>query len=105
MRISDWSSDGCSSDLQMVLEGVLPWDIDRVLTDFGFPMGPFAMLDLAGLDIGWEGDDKTVKSRLCQAGRKGQKTGAGYYDYDDARKPSPSQVTIDVIAEIGRAHV
>src|SRR3546814_18793773 len=56
------------------------------------------MLDRAGLDIGWEGDDKTVKSRLCQAGRKGQKTGAGYYDYDDARKPSPSQVTIDVIA-------
>ena len=42
---------------KLVLEGAMPWDVDRVLYDFGFPMGPFAMSDLAGLDIGWgEGD-------------------------------------------------
>lgn len=86
----------------MVLEGVLPWEIDRVLTDFGFPMGPFAMLDLAGLDISWEGDNDTVKSRLVAAGRKGQKTGAGYYDYV-GKQASPSQVTLDVIAGLASA--
>jgi 3-hydroxyacyl-CoA dehydrogenase len=86
----------------MVLEGVLPWEIDRVLTDFGFPMGPFAMLDLAGLDIGWEGEADTVKSRLVAAGRKGQKTGAGYYDYA-GKQPSPSQVTLDMIAGLASA--
>jgi 3-hydroxyacyl-CoA dehydrogenase len=86
----------------MLLEGVLPWEIDRVLTDFGFPMGPFAMLDLAGLDIGWEGEADTVKSRLVAAGRKGQKSGAGYYDYS-AKQASPSQVTLDVIAGLASA--
>ncbi|PJI89512.1 3-hydroxyacyl-CoA dehydrogenase [Sphingomonas koreensis] len=81
----------------MVLAGVLPWNIDRILTGFGFPMGPFAMLDLAGLDIGWEGDTDSVKSRLVAAGRKGQKSGAGYYDYEN-KTPSPSQTALDVIA-------
>ena len=38
---------------KLVLEGAMPWDVDRVLYDFGLPMGPFAMADLAGLDIGW----------------------------------------------------
>lgn len=85
----------------MVLEGVLPWEIDRVLTDFGFPMGPFAMLDLAGLDIGWEGETDTVKSRLAAAGRKGQKTGAGYYDYD-GKKGTPSKATLEVIAGLAK---
>lgn len=84
----------------MVLEGVLPWDIDRVLVDFGFPMGPFQMLDLAGLDIGWEGEAETVKSRLVAAGRKGQKSGAGYYDYGTDRKGSPSDATLAVIADL-----
>ncbi|OJY53870.1 3-hydroxyacyl-CoA dehydrogenase NAD-binding domain-containing protein [Sphingomonas sp. 67-41] len=86
----------------MVLEGVLPWEIDRVLADFGFPMGPFAMLDLAGLDIGWEGEADTVKSRLVAAGRKGQKTGAGYYDYA-GKQASPSTVTLDVVAGLAGA--
>lgn len=86
----------------MVIKGVLPWEIDRVLTDFGFPMGPFAMLDLAGLDIGWEHDSDTVKSRLVAAGRKGQKTGAGYYDYD-GKIATPSRVTLDTIAGLATA--
>jgi 3-hydroxyacyl-CoA dehydrogenase len=84
----------------MVLEGVLPWDIDRVLVDFGFPMGPFQMLDLAGLDIGWEGEADTVKSRLVEAGRKGQKSGAGYYDYGSDRKGVPSDTTVAIIADL-----
>lgn len=84
---------------RMVAEGVLPWEIDRVLTDFGLPMGPFAMMDLAGLDLGWDGETETIEGRLCAAGRRGQKTGAGYYDYV-ARKPLPSQVTLDIIGEV-----
>ena len=83
----------------MVLEGVLPWDIDRVMTDFGFPMGPFAMYDMAGLDIGWNGEDDSVKSRLVTQGRKGQKAGGGYYDYDEKRQASPSQITLDIISQ------
>ncbi|RYY29150.1 MAG: 3-hydroxyacyl-CoA dehydrogenase [Sphingomonadales bacterium] len=86
----------------MVLEGVLPWEIDRVLAGFGFPMGPFAMLDLAGLDIGWEGDSDTVKSRLVAAGRKGQKTSAGYYDYI-GKQGTPSPVTLEIIAGLASA--
>jgi len=86
----------------MVTAGVLPWEIDRVLVEFGFPMGPFAMLDLAGLDIGWEGESDTVKSRLVAAGRMGQKAGAGYYDYD-GKVAKPSQVTLDTIAGLATA--
>lgn len=87
----------------MVLDGVLPWEIDGVLRDFGFPMGPFELLDAIGLDISWEGDVDTVKTRLVQSGRKGQKTGKGYYDYDDKRKATPSDAALAVIAELARA--
>ena len=84
---------------RMVAEGVAPWEIDRVLTDFGLPMGPFAMMDLAGLDLGWEGETDTIEGRLCAIGRRGQKTGAGFYDYAD-RKAAPSQVTLDIIRAV-----
>jgi 3-hydroxyacyl-CoA dehydrogenase len=78
----------------LLMEGQLPERVDGVLTEFGFPMGPFQMGDLAGLDIGWveaESDPNRVKDVLCQRGRKGQKTGAGFYDYaaDRTRSPSP----------------
>jgi 3-hydroxyacyl-CoA dehydrogenase len=76
------------------MEGAMPWDIDRVLYDFGLPMGPFAMSDLAGLDIGWDSDQVEARDRirdvLCEADRRGQKTGAGYYDYDENRNAKPS---------------
>lgn len=88
---------------KLVLEGVLPWDIDRVLYDFGFPMGPFAMSDLAGLDIGWtkkESAGATVREVLCEKGRFGQKVGAGFYDYDENRNPKPSPVTEKIVAEL-----
>ena len=86
----------------MILEGAKPWDIDRVLTEFGLPMGPFQMADLAGLDIGWDPEktsSSTVREVLCEMGRRGQKTGKGFYDYDEARRGSPSPETEKVIAD------
>ena len=82
--------------------GLMPWDIDQALNAFGFKMGPFQMADLAGLDIGWtkgqtEGDP--IRNALCEMDRRGQKTGAGYYDYDAERRPAPSPVVEKLIAE------
>ena len=79
--------------MKLILEGATPWDVDRALTDFGMPMGPFAMSDLAGLDIGWSAETSkrsTIREILCEEGRRGQKTGAGFYDYDEARNAKPS---------------
>ncbi len=83
-------------------EGAMPWDVDRALYEFGFAMGPFQMSDLAGLDIGWvkeESTGATIRDRLCELDRRGQKTGAGYYDYDENRTPSPSPVTEEIVKE------
>ncbi len=70
---------------KLIFEGSMPWDVDRVIFDFGFPMGPFAMQDLAGLDIGWDPEnsqgDKNIHHRLCELDRRGQKTGKGWYNY------------------------
>ena len=88
---------------KMLMEGAKPWDIDRVLVKFGFPMGGFAMWDLAGLDLGWvkeESKGETLRDLLNEMGRKGQKTGAGYYDYDAARKATPSPVTEKLLADL-----
>lgn len=85
---------------KLVFEGAMPWDVDRVLYDFGFPMGPFAMSDLAGLDIGWVKENSrsaTIRDVLCEMDRRGQKTGAGYYDYDENRNAKPSPVTEKII--------
>lgn len=87
---------------KLVLEGALPWDVDRVLYDFGFPMGPFAMSDLAGLDLGWvreKSSSSTLREILCEMDRRGQKTGAGYYDYDEKRNARPSPVVEQVIRD------
>jgi 3-hydroxyacyl-CoA dehydrogenase len=88
---------------RLVLEGAMPWEVDRVLTDFGFPMGPFAMADLAGLDLGWSAETSrggTVQEILCERGRRGQKTGAGYYDYDASRHAQPSPETERIVLEL-----
>ncbi len=90
---------------QMILDGASPFDIDKAMEEFGFAMGPFAVSDLAGLDIGWavrkrkraEGvqmaaRDAEFADRLCEQGHFGQKTGKGYYDYSAgprARVPNP----------------
>ena len=76
---------------KLILEGALPWDIDDALFDFGFPMGPFAMSDLAGLDIGWNKEasrGETIREKLCENDRFGQKSGKGFYIYDENRNKS-----------------
>ena len=83
-------------------EGAMPWDVDKALFDFGFAMGPFQMSDLAGLDIGWVKEKSagaTIRDRLCEVDRRGQKTSAGYYDYDADRNSSPSPITENIIKE------
>jgi 3-hydroxyacyl-CoA dehydrogenase len=95
-------------------EGCLPVQVDSAMEDFGFAMGPFRMGDLAGNDVGWyirkrryaERPD-TVYSKtadlLCEQGRFGQKTGAGWYDYKPGdRKPYPSQWVNDMIINHSR---
>ena len=87
----------------LVNQGVLPWDVDKAFNAFGFKMGPFQMSDLAGLDIGWKKGAVTgnpIRDRLCEMDRRGQKTGAGYYDYDDNRQRSPSPITEEIIADV-----
>lgn len=87
---------------QLILEGALPQQIDKVLVEFGLPMGPFQMSDLAGLDLGWSKETSTgstIVERLCEADRRGQKTAAGYYDYDENRQPTPSPFVEDIIKE------
>ena len=80
---------------KLLYDGALPQQIDAVVTKFGLPMGPFAMGDLAGLDIGWRSrQDRGIKSpigdALYEAGRHGQKTGKGYYKYESgSRSPLP----------------
>ncbi len=87
---------------KLILEGAMPWDVDRVLYDFGLPMGPFAMSDLAGLDIGWSKErtsSSTIREILCEQDRRGQKTGAGFYDYDAQRNAKPSALVEKIILD------
>ena len=89
---------------RLLLEGVLPQEIDTAMTDFGFPMGPFAAADLAGLDIGWrmrkaQGFTAPIADLLCEAGRFGQKTGRGFYLYaSGSRTPEPDPEVAKLIA-------
>jgi 3-hydroxyacyl-CoA dehydrogenase len=91
---------------RLILEGALPHQVDKVLTDFGFPMGPFAMGDLAGLDVGWRirkgrGVKAPVADRICEMGRFGQKTGAGYYRYEKGdRTPIPDTEVEKIIVDV-----
>ena len=85
----------------LVLEGARPWDVDRVLVGFGFPMGPFQMADLAGLDLGWNAGSSqgsTLRDAMCEADRRGQKNKRGFYDYDADRRGTPSAQTEAIIA-------
>ncbi|MDQ3471387.1 MAG: 3-hydroxyacyl-CoA dehydrogenase NAD-binding domain-containing protein, partial [Pseudomonadota bacterium] len=88
--------------MKLLLEGATPLQVDRVHVEFGMPMGPFQMADLAGVDIGWHRDPTRIESlrdALCAIDRWGQKKGAGFYDYDDQRRPSASQVVQKVIED------
>lgn len=91
---------------KLVDKGVLPWDVDAAINAFGFRMGPFQMSDLAGLDIGWSKGAVTnqpIRDALCEIDRRGQKTKAGYYDYDAKRTPIPSDITAGIIRDISGA--
>lgn len=96
----------------MILDGASPYQIDKALVNFGFAMGPFAVSDLAGLDIGWATRKRraatrdprervpTYADRICENGWFGQKTGRGYYKYEDgARKGTPDPEVEQIIAE------
>lgn len=96
-------------------EGALPEQVDKVLVDFGFPMGPFAVGDLAGLDIGWRNRkarahlrkpgvrDCNLLDKVCEMGRLGQKTGAGWYRYESgSRTPIPEPMIEQLIVEHSR---
>lgn len=100
-------------------EGATPWQVDRVLRDFGFPMGPFAMGDLAGLDIGWSIRQSRINrltprerecdilDRLCREQRFGQKSGRGFYLYDADRRatadPQVEELIVRHSERVGRA--
>jgi 3-hydroxyacyl-CoA dehydrogenase len=96
-------------------EGASPQQVDRVIRDFGFAMGPFATSDLAGLDVGWRirkgkhaiappvGRYSRVADQLCELGRFGQKTGAGYYRYEAGdRTPHPDPLVDEIIERNAR---
>ena len=94
-------------------EGALPEQIDRVIYDFGLPMGPYQMADLAGLDVSWRVRKaqaptrpahlrySPVADRICEQGRYGQKTGAGWYRYEEeSRVPIPDPAIHELIAGV-----
>jgi len=86
----------------LIMEGARYWEVDEALTEFGFPMGPWQMADLAGVDIGWHRDPtriETLRDALCAVGRWGQKTKKGFYDYDDNRQRSVSDEVSAIIAQ------
>jgi 3-hydroxyacyl-CoA dehydrogenase len=93
---------------RMLLEGALPQDVDGALTEFGFPMGPFAMGDLAGLDVGWRvrkasGAKAEIADALVESGRYGQKTGKGFYKYEGG-SPIPDPDVEKLIVEASVRH-
>lgn len=92
----------------LMLEGALPHEIDKALTDFGFAMGPCAVGDLAGLDVGWRarkqaGRTAPVADAICELGRFGQKTGKGYYLYEEgSRRGAPDPEIEALIRSIAK---
>jgi 3-hydroxyacyl-CoA dehydrogenase len=96
---------------RLLLEGALPQQIDAAVVGFGFPMGPCAMMDLAGLDVGWRirrgrGEHALIEDALCEAGHYGQKTGKGYFRYEaGSRTPLPDpeieKIILDTSARLG----
>jgi 3-hydroxyacyl-CoA dehydrogenase len=98
----------------LIMAGALPQQVDAALQEFGMAMGPFRVGDLAGLDIGWalrkrrsaefpDRDFSNVSDDLCQAGRFGQKTGAGWYRYEPgSRNPIPDPKVTAMIEQYRR---
>jgi 3-hydroxyacyl-CoA dehydrogenase len=91
----------------LLYEGCQPQHVDKAIYEFGFAMGPFAMADLAGLDVSWRirkatGQTQPIADRLCEMGRFGQKTEAGFYRYSPySRDPMPDREVADIVEEEG----
>ena len=95
----------------MILYGAQPQQIDKAIVDFGFNMGPFAMNDLVGLDLGWRArkmagmkpEDRPltaiVPDKLCDMGRYGQKTGAGFYQYPEGQRQGQPDPAVAALIE------
>lgn len=95
----------------MLEDGAWPEDVDNALTGFGFAMGPFAVADLSGLDIAWRMRKSQAATRdareryvaildqLCEAGRLGRKTGAGYYAYADGKQVKTTDAAVRTVIE------
>ncbi|WP_292547258.1 3-hydroxyacyl-CoA dehydrogenase NAD-binding domain-containing protein, partial [Mesorhizobium sp.] len=95
------SARGAESEA-LLLEGATPQQIDRVFTDFGWPMGPFQMSDLAGLDIGWRnrkarGQTAVIADTLCEQGHFGQKTGRGFYLYENGSRTPAADPEVEAL--------
>jgi len=87
----------------IILEGTPPTEVDAAIYNYGFAMGPFAMIDLVGLDvIGRDETERSVRGDLVKAGRLGQKSKAGYYDYDDNRRQSVSEEANRIITDFAQ---
>lgn len=84
----------------LILCGITPQEVDAAMWEYGFAMGPFQMIDLVGLDVLGRGEtERTVRGDMVALGRLGQKSGGGFYDYDDRRKATPSPIAAKVIAD------
>jgi len=100
----------------LVEEGASPQQVDSALTGWGMAMGPLAMGDLAGLDVGWRIRQEfkhletpgervpLISDELCERGRYGQKTGAGYYKYDENRRATPDPAVVDIARALAEKH-
>ncbi len=83
----------------LVLEGPSAGAIDKALIDYGFAMGQFQMMDLVGLDvIGHGSSERTLRTDMVARGRRGQKQGGGFYDYDADRRATPSTEASEIVA-------
>ena len=101
----------------MILDGASPYQIDAAMTKFGFAMGPFAVADLAGLDIGWASRKRLAPTRdarervpsfpdkLCEDGHFGQKTGKGYYVYEAGKRGGTPNPDVPALIEANRAEL
>jgi len=91
---------------KLILEGALPPQVDKVIYDFGFPMGPFALADLIGIDLGWDKESSNSRSMqevLCENGRFGLKNGKGFYNYEEgSRAPKPAPEVEEMIIEFSK---
>ena len=99
----------------LIEEGAFPEQVDKVIYDFGFPMGPFALSDLAGIDVGWRVRQhrepsrpkhlrySEIADRLYEMGRYGQKTRKGWYNYEEgSRIPTPDPEVVDLVVRTSR---